>query len=402
MTASWLCALALGAPPAAFEIPVVEVIRPDSGIVTLQALVRAPGLSGPETAALRVLGPWLLAGSREFTPRQIRDFGSQAGWAPRAEVFPDWMRLEFVAPPGGLGVLATLLESILRRPSLDERDFPRVRREAMARHDDPWGQALWGLESPVETVDARRVRALAQRVLRADRVILVVGGAVTPEEVDREVRRRFSDWLPPRGEPEPHAEQALPRARPKAPVTVLELAGEPFHPAGEAEAARVMALFALGVGKDTPLFRSIREEDGAAYQVAAILWPSVSGWRPRLLVAQIAREDPDSELERIRRRLREDVARWGEETRVRALALAEASLKRGLVVSPFWLSPDGPFGPDVVSRARWMGYMALVDSSASSPEELLARLARVRLEEMRDEASEFLDRAAPIVMRAGP
>lgn len=378
--------LALAAP--ANIPPLVTVRESDSKTLCLVANLEAPAeLSAREEASWRVLGPALLGGSKILTRAKIEDYGSQAGIAPRAVVYPDHLSLVFMLPKGGLDVAFLLAEQLLEEPALRDEDVERAKNQVL--FESPWSQALWPYETRWDLATPDRVRALYAKAFRPEGLSFVVMGAFEEEVAAAEVEKRFS-WMrrstPPK---EDSREPPRPRMRISAPYEILELTGKTFSPAEADAGGKLLALFGLGVGKGASLFRIVRNQLGWSYRQELIMWPTARGWQPRLLVAHAPVEDRPVEVSQVREILLEDVKSWDESSRERALAMLRASLSYGLAASPFQ-----PHGRTLAERALWRAQLLRMGLPRMSEANLIDRAERASLEEMKMAAEGFLTGAS--------
>jgi zinc protease len=116
---------------------------------------------------------------------------------------------------------AALLADILVRPSLREEDFTRVRQMRLDRlrqlrdlppavaeraflrllyREHPYGHLPIGSDSALRAISLDDIRAFHARAYRTSRATLVVGGALSHEELRRLAERAFGDWHEPSGD----------------------------------------------------------------------------------------------------------------------------------------------------------------------------------------------------------
>lgn len=391
------------APPTSQPtvINVIESPIPSSEQVVVAAFIRAPGLSGKDRAAFAILGEALLEGTQEFTRRQLLDYGSQAGVPPLVEVLPDLMCIRIVMPKDGLGVAVGLMDALVRRPSLRAEDIQRLLTRRQSRTPSVWAQALDPSMPDFARVKTADVRELHQRLFRPENMWFSAGGGFAAGSGESALKLAFGDWKTRKvanPAPDPPAKPLWLR-RPH--VATYELRLAPRRPSDERFAARTLATFALGVGKAGAMNRILREEQAWSYRQEAILWPTLEGWETRLVTAQTAGEDQPQMPERIRKALLEDVATWSEETRTRALAMAEAAFARTLEVNPFWSGPRGPMPAGSEGATLWAGYSALLGSPSYTQAMLLESMRQMDLGDLKTAALEMLAEARGVIVYGG-
>lgn len=383
------------------RLKVVEIPMPSAEFVVLQAIVPAPGLSGKDRAALAVLGEALLDGTQEYTRNQFYQYASAAGVPPIVEVLPDHLRIQIVLPKDGLGVAAGLLESLVRRPSLrDEEVLRRLGRRA-AVTPSIWAQALDPTQPDFNRVKPADVRELHLRLFRPEHVQFAVGGGFGAGVGEKALRTVFEGWQPkrvPKPAPDPPAKPLWLR-RPL--VATFELRTDPIKLTDTRLPSLILAAFALGVGKDGSMHRVLRDANAWSYRQEAILWPTLEGWQIRLILAQAAADGQQGLPEAVRKALHADMSTWTEDSRTRAIAMAEATLTRSVEISPFWAGPHGPVPAGSIGATYWGAYSALLGNPSFSQAGLLEAIRSVTLDELKGAAGEMLTEAKVVIVYGG-
>lgn len=385
--------ITLGLLIAAAAPTVVEVPDPGSSVVLVQTYVAAGKLGDRDTAAWRVIGETLFEGTEDFTRDRILAFGSQAGVAPKVVTMPDFMRIQFVAPRGGLDVASQLLESVLRQATL--RDAPIIEAiERLERDDlDSWRSALNSVEPAWKKVRPVDVRNLYARTFRPERMTFVFGGAITAGQGHAQTAKRFPDTGWPRVPRFVPDGPIKPRAYHPNPLTTFELRGRVFGPTDGEAAARIVAVFALGVGKGSAMHKALRDEQGFSYRQESVLYPTSIGWQPRLLAVHRVREGDAEALGSVRDALLKQVSAWAEPDLLRARNMAQSALAGTVPFSAFWLDDSGPMSGNLEDRCAWRGFLAMCGAGEKSESALGTSLALVSLEQMRAAAQEMLSSA---------
>jgi hypothetical protein len=344
-----------------------------------------------EAAAWQVLGRVLLEGTIEYTPQTLRDYGSQAGVSPSVTVMPDFLRLQIVVPRGGLSLAGDLTFSVLTRCALREEDVAKATTALMAEEKTPWVAAMTGLDYRYDRLRAGDVRAVWTRALRPENLNFVVGGAIDPGAGAQELKTRFERWTPVR---DPGPLRADGAAKPKishlGPVSTFLLSARTMTPASTASAAKLLAVFALGVGKESSMNRTLRERAALSYLQGAVLWPTSQGWEPCFTMVRRTTDDEAKYATEMRDMLLKDVDTWQEPALLRAQAMAEAAFARNLSISPIWLSSSGPMGASLMDRCAWRGYLEMVGSGALREEVMVGAMKNVDLDQLKDQAKALL------------
>jgi hypothetical protein len=162
-------------------------------------------------------------------------------------------------------------------------------------------------------------------------------------------------------------------------------------------AIKLLAVYALGVGKGSAVFRVLREREGWSYRQEAFLWPTPKGFRTRLLMATDLPNDDWPKA--MRAALRADVEGWTDADLKRATGLAKAQMVRGIGPDPFYLTPKGPAGETPAGQAFETAYWHGKAGRALDEARLASQFELVRLDELKETALDMLDRAIGRVTR---
>ncbi|MBS1714893.1 MAG: insulinase family protein [Armatimonadetes bacterium] len=383
MTAVLALATVLGGPK------VIEVSEPGCGQVVVQAFVKAPpNMSDREQAAWDVLALTLYDGTSEFSRYPLVSYGSQAGVPLKIEAWPDFLSIRIVEPKGGLAVGAQILESLCYRASLTTQATLESVQTLRRRRTDGWTAGLFNLDPPYDKVTVEQVRNLYAVAFRPENTTLVFGGELLGGEGQKEAARRFVAVGPAPSRLR-FDRPARPRISTKDRVATFELCGEPLSPNSVSGKAKVLATFALGVGKDTSLFRIVRQQMRLSYRQEAVLWPSQRGWSPRFLFARSAADAEPESLAEVREALLKDVQTWEAPVLERAKAMARASFDGTSPVTPFWVSPEGRMTSVLSDRCAWTGINAMMTGGTVG----VPDFTDVTVEELKAAASDLIDKA---------
>lgn len=331
-------------------------------------------------------------GTSDMTAADLRAFSLQAGAPIRIEAFEQSIRITIQEPAGGLSTAVSLLDSLLRRALLDDVAISRARVVLRSRRAGPWAEALLPslLQSPTATdAQVRQLYAIASRPER----VWIACADQDVESATLLLRQQFGEWRPTQT---PATRPARQPSRGRNPtVGSLQMYGQPGS-LGGSNAARTLAMFALGVGKGGLLHRLLREREGWSYRQEALFWPTASGWQPRLVVLASGSIDAKAALEA----LFAGVAGLAAADLARAKAMARSALEGALPVSPFWGGLSGPIGNDPAGRAAF----ALTELTAGArldESQLLKSLTEVSLADMKAAAAAFLSQAATVQVPSG-
>ncbi|HXH61576.1 MAG TPA: hypothetical protein VNI20_09475 [Fimbriimonadaceae bacterium] len=374
-------------------VRVLELVEPSAPYIVVQANIKAPAqMSAREATAWQVLGRLLLLGTVEYTPFTIRDYGSQAGIPPSVTVMPDFMRLELVVPKGGLSLAGQFLYAMLTRPGLREEDIEKVMSQLESEEQSAWVSALVGIDYTYDKLRQGDVQRLWEHTFRPANINIVVGGVFDPGAAKKEMDYRFSAWKP-NPDPGPLRFDTGPSPRLSVPggVSAFYLQAKSMTPASQLSAARLLSVFALGVGRDSSMTRVLRNKLGLSYLQGAVLWPTRDGWRPTFLMVRKTENGEAKYSTQMKEALGEDVKTWTDETLVRAKAMARAAFERTLPDSPIWLGPNGPMGRSLSDHCAWRGYLEMVGSGSLREETMLSAMDNVDLDQLKEAATQTLD-----------
>ena len=364
--------------------------------VSIAAFAPLPsGFGDKDRQRLAVAVRVLADGTAEYSRRSI--FRVTEGRTVEASLLPDGVLLRITLPRDNLRNGLSIMDGLLRRPTLIQERLDAMLVRLQRREKDYWSAALVPQGDDLKAVKASEERALLGRVFRPERtVVAVVGGFETgaPQSLWSDFTR---DW---RGDPEPRYPDISPTPVPKdnpAGVTTVELRGTPGPASASDLPARWLALVALGVGKGSSLFRDVRQVEGGSYRQEAMLWPDPKGLVPRVLLAAAPSEGETARAETLRASLLKSVAAWSEADRSRALAMAVVSLREGMPLGPLWLG-GFPLGGALGDRASLEAYWFAKAGVRWDAERLLGAMANVPLDALKAEADVFLKGARPIVL----
>jgi Arc/MetJ family transcription regulator len=168
------------------------------------------------------------------------------------------------------------------------------------------------------------------------------------------------------------------------------LRGQSIKPNDAAFATNLLAIFALGGGKDSAVWKALREGLGWSYRQEAMLRNSTEGLEP---VVELVTARSDADIDRsalVRPALEKAVAAWTEADRVHAIAAAEALFDRGLGLDPLYFKSTRPALDDpLFMRTYWR----FKTGELWNPQVLLAAMGNVDVNAMRAAATAMLEGA---------
>lgn len=345
-------------------------------------VIRAPqGMTGRDQLAWHVVMSGLLGDNTSYTAFDLRRYGGQAGIAPQVTWTSDYALIRFQQPPGALPVTLDLLAAMLYRPRFDAQEMgDRIAKLQLPQ--DPFVAALMGTRG-ADRVDTVSIRAAWNEFVSPPRVTLAIAPATEKEPVGTLVSERFGRE-PRRGGYGQSAGIHDEPFRTEPGAQVLVMRGPLLQPHAT-NAAPILALFALGVGKGSLAFQAVRLRAGLTYRQDGLLWPERDGWRPTLVFGGSAPLNSGN----LRDTLGKAVDALTETDLRRAKALAQRCLEGDSPVNPFAFGPGIMYEAKPIDRLTWKALFP----GGSTPEELGQALARVTLGELQQSAKAWVETA---------
>jgi hypothetical protein len=380
---------------------VVELIDTSAPVVSVHAMVPVPALGARDQAILGAMAVALTEDTETYGKQQWRDVAARAGSVLKCELMPDHIDVSLEVLPEDAKTAISFLHAIVRRAKLPAEALNRALETLPFRHRSFLEETL-----RPEQLDYRRIRRqeivdMYQRLFRPETVVLAVGGKIEPGLAAGAWNGLIADWTAPRMRFQAPDRSAPPyRDKLDADVSMIELRGSEFVAGDVAMPTRLLALVGLGTGKGSSLFRVVRERHGWSYLQTAVLWPSPTGFVPKLLVAQSSRDGVEARTEEIRAELLADVKAWTTADLDRAKGMVGAILGRGLEVNPFYFRRVGPMTQSIEDRTFMSGYWAMKTGTDWNPSQLLSSMAKVSLEDIRQSATDLLTGASAKVYRS--
>lgn len=379
---------------------IVEVPQPSEKTVTVVAYVKAPFAFGErEAAAWQVIGRCLLLGTSEFTANNIRTYAGQAGVMPKTVVMPDFIRVQLTVPSDGLDVGALFMESILRRPNLGMENFQRETDILKKEQFDAWRRAILPEVMDYSRLRPEHVTDLFELTFRPENINLVISGGFKPGDGFKAFDGRFDKYQPA---PRRRAVQFdnPPRLASKHGqlLSTFELRGEAFAPGSPGSAAKSLAIFALGAGKDSSVFRVLREKERLSYRQEAFLFPTKNGWQPRILLIRKTKAGAETTAVQMQDALLKDVDSWSQETLDRANAMANLILKGDNSFGVVWLDGHEPMGLTSEEAAALRGFQLMTGGNIQTADQWAEQMQSVKLDELKAAAKAMLSNAAMVAI----
>ena len=374
---------------------VIELVDPSSHEISIQAMVAMPNLGAKDAAKLDIIVRAMTKQTQTYPRREMLMVTD--GKPVHGNITPDQIRIAVNVPSGKLKAGLSLMESLLREASLTEENLSDSEKEL--GKVDYWNAALMPWLRPNVHLTTDEAQFLYHRVFRPERVTLAVGGKFAPGDAEGQWLSRLDSWVVEREQKGYFDESRIePRTTNPTPITTIDIAGAPFPGGDPSLPAKLLALYALGVGKGASLFRVVRENHGWSYRQEAILSPTKDGWLPRLLIATIPPADTKTEFDTIRAELLTDIQSWTEASRLRAIGMAEAVLIQHVRFDPIYALGTSTVGDSLEDRTFLAAYWKIKTGQDWNQNALLASMKQVTLADLKEQATNLITSAIPRIL----
>lgn len=380
---------------------VAELVDPTAKIVSVQAIVKLPELTVGERAAATLLAASIAEDVDGYSHGTMLDVTARAGDTVRVTLMPDELRIQVGVLPSDVKLGVAFVDQILCNSLLPEAAMNKAILGAPFRKRGIWETAL----SPIR-IDFARVRRqdvidLYHRLIRPENTWLAVGGPIVAGEAQKLWEARVADWAPGRAPRAPFDERP-PEEVADVPgrEAMIELRGREFSGTDAALSVKLLALIGLGSGKGSAMFERLREKQGWAYRLESVLWPTTSGFVPRLIMASGA-DLPGKDLAKaMKAELVDAVDHWTETDLDRARGMAQGVLLRGVPMSPLYFNPWWPVTDSIHDRTFLAAYWPMKTGRAWDPAKLVGEMALVDLTDFKAAGQAILTNAMTHVIPA--
>jgi predicted Zn-dependent peptidase len=243
------------------------------------------------------------------------------------------------------------------------------------------------------------VQEVFRQAIQAGTLVVVLAGKFEPGEANAALSARLVA-LPeaPRRGVSRYDNPPLPIGRRQDGFASYELRGKAILGSDPQFSAVVLAATGLGTGKESTVFRVLRQGLGLSYQQAAALIPSQGGWVPRLMLIQTRPEESAGLPAKVREAVLKDINAWDEESLARMKAMLRAAMEQGLPDAPLWLGEEGPPSPTLEGRSALAALMASLGGDPRGAESLAGRAQDLGLEAVKAAARSWVESGAEILL----
>lgn len=392
--------------PAAPTVTVSELVEPSAKQTRVEIVVGLPDQDRETWACANVLARVLTQGTHNYTSYQLLTYATLAGDPIRIAAAQDHLRIGFAVPAGDLRLALELTDELVREALVPEEAVTAAIDELPFRRRSPWLEAWMPWKMDPKQLGRDDVLALYRRAFRPGNVSIAVGGVLPQGEARRTFAQRFATWqATDQGRPRRGAKVEPVTGR--AGMTTISVWGPVVSPipavtTSPAEsytlAEASLACVMLGQGKGCSAYRVLRERNGWSYRQEAMLRPSQDGLQAGLVFGTSMGGDAAELAARARVQLAEDVGKWGEPERLRAMELARATQELGLPLGVIALSGERPLSQSLEDRTYLEAYWRARTGRSWNWKALLDDMRRVPLERAKAFAIEWLSTGTTTVI----
>ncbi|CAN5342256.1 hypothetical protein BH11ARM1_BH11ARM1_11450 [soil metagenome] len=358
--------LLFAATPAVIETP-----DPSARRVSIQAVVMLPKLTEFEKGMLDVLVKTIPKRTAEYSKTEM--LIATDGATVTCDRMPDSVRIGVSVLPDNFRAGMGVVNNLLHKATLSDADL-------IAANSEPemvsrWMSPRWTADYPMDRFRTDRARALYGQVFQPENITISVGGAFENGAAAAIWKRDVASWGGPRIHPfQDDFSVSKPRVmeggNPK-----IEHVDHAFDPS----AKNILAMFALGSGKGSSLFRIVRDQMAVSYRQEAIIWPTDAGFQSCLQWATSG----DTKLADVQAALTKDIDAWTDAERLRAIGMASGVFDLGVDASPFYFTPTGPIGHDLDDRTFMKAYWYAKTGQDWDPAKLIKDMRSVSLDDLK-------------------
>ncbi len=337
--------------------------------VTTQAIFPLPELGAKDrTALIQVVELWR-GGTQVYGRSKMREM--LGGVIPTLTIGESFLAISTTTSPEFAEAAKTLLASFITEPNVLPEELDGAKKATVK---DPFLEGLDKFEPNPVGLTREKVRELATRILRPERMICTVSGFASPLVVPT-VPRQYFDLT---------TEKPI-RWGTKG-KGLMQWVGPEFTPVDTNLHAFFASIAMLGIGKGSTLFSSVREDLRISYRQEVLIQLGEKGFRPRLTIATKELPTDDQNGEKVKAYLLDKISKWTEQDLERAKGCWKALMETDFPFSPFitdrFLTPSAP-----TDRSLIEGVMHLW---ARRPQQLPSQLDAVTLADAKITATEWL------------
>jgi len=371
----------------------VEIVPPVfPGVVTVEAVMRLPRTGPRERAELAILADVLLDDTEEYGHRQLVNFTALSGQTVRCDLYPDALRVRYGVLESDSASVVPILANIVHDSELHEEAITASVEKLLFQRRDYWTSALEPEVLKYRQARVQDIGALYKTIGRPENLhITIAAPAALGDDLSERWRTAVGEWhvganpafAPDTDTPKPSGER-------RGKLTTILLRGKPVRPTDPDFPTNLLAIFALGGGKDSAVWKALREGLGWSYRQEALLRNSPDGLEP---VVEVVTSHSDADIDRanqVRPALEKAVLAWTPADQAHAVASAEALFNRGIGLDPLYFKSTRPAGDDALFMRTYWRFKTGEDWN---PKILLDAMANVEVKKLQAAATAILEGA---------
>jgi len=388
-------------------VTVSELIDRSAKVTRVEIVAGLPDQDRETWASANVLARVLSQGTHNYTAYQLLTYATLAGDPIRIVAGQDHLRIGFAVPAGDLRLALELTDELVREALLPEEEVTAAIEELPFRRRTPWLEAWMPLKMDPKQLSRDDIVSLYRRVFRPGNVSIAIGGVLPQGEARRTFVERFATWQATDPGRLRRGAKIEPVTTRPGPMTTISMWGPVVRPipsvstaptASYSLAEAAIACVMLGQGKGCSAYRVLRERNGWSYRQEAMLVPCQDGLQAGLVFGTSIRDGVPDIADKARSELAEDVAKWGEPERLRAIELARATQELGLPLGVIALSGERPLSQSLEDRTYLEAYWRAKTGRSWNWKALLDDMLRVPLERAKAFASDWLSKGTTSVI----
>lgn len=382
-----ILSLALVLAAQADQATVIEVRSMTPRRVAVECVVKLPELNLREEKALAAAIAAMDMGTRRHSADTMQDLLD--GQRPEISQFPDHIRISLLGPRDGTSSALSILFGLTNQTGFELKSIAALEATAKERIGQGYWSRFYQAKIDGRALTIGEIEATYNKVFRRSQMVITVSGAPSTVEPTQMWQALERNW---------QKRTVLFREAPSLPAdvdaygpTTVGLKAPEFAWGGQGP-ARLLATIALGSGKGSALFHSWRQRKGWTYVQECAWLPTTSGFQP-VFAGITANPANVAELEPWRAALLEEIDRWTEEDRTRALGFANGIWKNGIGFSPFLGSADRTLTTSPSDQAYLLAYWFAKTGAVFETDRFLSLLESTDLEALKATAKELVSGA---------
>ncbi|MBV6456954.1 MAG: hypothetical protein HONBIEJF_00059 [Fimbriimonadaceae bacterium] len=382
---------ALLATAIALPLPrVVELPVEGAEIVSVVAVAAVSSDQEDQLAAIQNLCDSVRNGTKDFTRKELVEYGQQAGVPVEASITGDFITVQVAAPTGKLSIALAVIASILCDPMIDAEHWEDFCSTPGTDSDTDWTLGLWPRRHWSKLPSLDFIKWVHGTAFRQERFTLAIGGSYNRAGVLDDVRSAFTNYQAVRTAQRPPRHPGKADRLQPSKVQIHQLEAAIPNPA---DIQTWIALSALAGGKTSTAYEEVREKQGSAYRLEGFVEWRQSGPTFRLAFATV----PDANVpskEKFLESLRTGISSWTDADIRTAFAGLQAMSKSWMPRTVFRVRPNTGFDGSVTDRTRWLALSTAAKSDLADPLTLAVAPASIDLEVVKKAALQWLEKAA--------